>query len=169
MADERDKMILEPASRDDADTLSNETANVRPPTEPARTGMNPSIDATAVRSSPVPVATEPAESAADAPVGRPMSLVQRINNAIRGASGAIDPQRAVAAVARHPVPAVILGVAASAIVARTLSRSRNGTAEFRADRYRYRIGRQLLFGTCASVACWGAWKARRPAKKSDET
>lgn len=160
MAQERDKVTGEPASNDDTPVPSPETEEIRSQIEQTRAGMTQTIDAIQARLSPSRVATEAAETVKEATVDRVKSLAHRISSALRGVTG-VDAERAVAAVTKNPVPAVILGVAATAIVARTLSRSRSGSAAFRADRYRHSVGRQLLIGTCAGVACWGVWKARK--------
>ena len=167
MAQGEDKMTPLRASSGDVTAPSPETEELRSQIEHTRGGLVQTIDAIEARLSPARIATEAADAVKDAAAGRVKGLVHRIESALKGAasSGSFDPGRAVAAVTRNPVPAVILGVAATAIVARTLSRSRAGSAAFRADRYRNSIGRQLLIGTCAGVACWGAW--RTTTKKAE--
>ena len=159
MDQERDKVTAAQALSDVPDP-SAETEQIRSQIEQTRAGVSQTIDAIEARLNPSRVATEAAETVKAATIGRVKTLAQRINSAVSGATG-VEPERALAAVARHPVPTVILGAAATAIVARTLNRSRTGSAEFRADRYRYRIGRQLLFGACAGVACWTMLKTRK--------
>ena len=167
MAHERDKVTAEPGSNDDATAPSPETEQIRSQIEHTRAGMSQTIDAVEARLSPARVASDAAETVKEATVGRVKSLAHRINSALSGVSGGtLDAGRAMAAVTKNPVPTVLLGVAATAIVARTLSRSRSGSAAFRADRYRNSIGRQLLIGTCAGVACWGVWRRTRKPETS---
>jgi hypothetical protein len=169
MARERDKVTAEPGSNEDATAPSPETEQIRSQIEQTRAGMSQTIDAIQARLGPARVATEAAETVKEATVGRVKNLANRIHSALRGGSGGgLDAERALAAVTKNPVPAVILGVAATAIVARTLSRSRSGSPAFRADRYRHSVGRQLLIGTCAGVACWGVWKTRKPKPGPEE-
>ena len=167
MAPERSKVIGEPPSNEGAVAASPAAEEIRSQIEHTRGGVSQPIDTIGPHPGPSHVVTPATEAAKDATAGR-KGLAARINDALKGVSGgALDTGRAMSAVTKNPVPAVALGVAATAIVARTLSRSRSGSAAFRADRYRHSIGRQLLIGTCAGIACWGVWQAGKRKKDSE--
>jgi hypothetical protein len=132
-------MTGEPESEDEG-APSPETERVRAQIERTREGMSQTIDAIQARLSPARVASDAADAMKDAT----MDYIGELRRAV----------------ARQPVPAVLLGFGASALVTRALAGSRRHGAALRAPTSRG-VGRQLLIvGAFASVLGWGLWKAR---------
>jgi hypothetical protein len=150
---------------------------IRAQIERTRAEMSQTIDAIQERLSPARLMSEAKQSVKDATVGR----VKRIAATISAdANRSFDGKRVVHAVRTNPLPFAIAGVAAAAVMARAMIRSRRrsrlnlhrGAApsiqrpRTPATRFLGDKRKLLVSGCAAGLGCWSAWRSRN-AGRSD--
>ena len=149
------------------------TDEIREQIELTRAEMSQTIDAIQERLSPSRLASDAKESVKEATVGR----VRRLATATSGAFGngtraSLGARRVVDAVKANPMPYALVGAAATALIARSMMRSRNGGSSRNAERQTIVMGstgnrRRLLVGVCGTgLVCWSAWRAAQAGHRT---
>jgi hypothetical protein len=154
-------------------------SEIRAQIERTRAEMSQTIDSIQERLSPARLMSEAKQSVKDATVGR----VKRIAATMTMSADAdrpFDGERVVHAVRTNPLPYAIAGVAATALMARAMIRSRRRSRlnlhrsaapsvqrpRPLANRFLGDKRRLLVSGCAAGLGCWSAWRARN-AGRSD--
>jgi hypothetical protein len=176
----RDPVADAPTSSDATTPPSATPTEIRAQIEHTRAEMSQTIDAIQARLSPSRVVAEAKETVKDATVGRVKRLARGTRGAFRpGVVERYGSGQIIQGLKANPMPlALIGGVAAAALVVRTLARSRNRTAVRpygdTEGHHRSRIncthasvrGRRFLVGACAGLACWSAWRVQQPSARA---
>jgi hypothetical protein len=173
MAQEPNEVNQDSAAADTAASYSTAARDIRSQIEHTRAEMTDTIDAIQARLSPGRLMTGAKETVKEATVGRVKRLAAKTNGVLRnGERRSVDAKRVLKAVKSNPIPVVMVGIAATAVTARALMRSRNGSgcdaqhvvtsgAIERRVRANGLAGnkRGVLVGPCAGLALWSAWRA----------
>jgi Protein of unknown function (DUF3618) len=154
---------------------ADSTDEIRARIDETRAEMSQTIQAIQERLSPDHLITQTTETVRNATVGRAKQLMRRASRATAGFAGHSfeHPGRVVQRVKENPVPVAVVGVAATWLAVRALSRARANafdravrgreglTSRSRlTTRGRVRQNARLLIGVGTGMACWGMWKAR---------
>jgi hypothetical protein len=176
MVQEPDKVTANPAldeHRTAATAPSPVTSTeIRSQIEHTRAEMSHTIDAIQARLRPRRLITDAKQTVKDATVGRVKRLASRTNgNVGSGTGGFFDTDRVISAVKTNPIPVALVGVAATALIVRTVARFQNGAddnPQHSRGRHREQARttangnrRRFLAGACAGLACWTAWRTRQ--------
>jgi Protein of unknown function (DUF3618) len=172
MAQEPNQVEQDSAPADTAPSSSPATREIRSQIEHTRAEMSQTIDAIQARLSPSRLMTDAKETVKEATVGRVKRFAAKTAGALgNGERGSLDAKRLLEVVKSNPIPVAMVGIAATALTARVLMRSRNAStrawqhgAAGAEERQRPSNGlagnkRRLLVGACAGLACWSAWRA----------
>jgi hypothetical protein len=162
-------------SQSQAETApSPATTEIRAQIEHTRAEMSETIDAIQARLTPSRLISDAKESVKDATVGRVKRLAATTGN---GGGGSMNYERMIDTVRANPIPFAIAGVAATALIARSVMRARRDSG-VDAQHYSVPAGEpqtemsngsrsatgRLLLGACvAGLACWSAWRANSQA------
>jgi hypothetical protein len=147
--------------------------------ERTRAEMSQTIDAIQERLSPARIMSEAKQSVKDATVSRVKRLAATMTISA-DTDRPFDGKRVAHAVRTNPLPFAIAGVAAAALMARALIRSRGRSRlnsqrsaapsvqrpRTLANRFGVDKRRLLVSGCAAGLGCWSAWRARN-AGRSD--
>ncbi len=175
-------------ARRNGDTSTDATASaptsdeIRAQIEQTRAEMSQTIDSIQARLSPRRLMTDAKQTVKDATVGRVKRLAHKGRNGFTVPGGEwLATERILNVAKSNPVPVGLVGVAAVAVVMRTLMRARNhgDTTQDRtsAEQWKTRrvssngLGRnttRLVVVSCAGLACWSAWRASRSARRLSE-
>jgi hypothetical protein len=180
MAPEPNQVKQDSASADMAPSSSPATREIRSQIEHTREEMSQTIDAIQTRLSPSRLMTDATETVKEATVGRVKRLAAKTSGTLGNGEGrTFDAKRMIEIVMSNPIPAAMIGIAATGLTARALMRSRTGpTREIQhgqapavGKRQRFSNGlagnqRRLLVAACAGLACWTAWRANSPSRHS---
>jgi Protein of unknown function (DUF3618) len=165
MAQERNQVISDsaseaPATPTTAASESATTAELRSQIDRTRAEMSQTIDAIQERLSPSRLMTDAKETVKDATIGRVKRLAHR---AVTGDSESGGTEGILTTVENYSFPAALIGVSATAFMMWAFKKFRQD--DVRKYRSRSNVKGQrnstmFLAGTCAGLACWGAWRAQ---------
>jgi Protein of unknown function (DUF3618) len=146
MAQEPNTMTGDPAA----------ATEIRSQIEQTRAEMSDTIDAIQSRLNPSRFMTDAKVAVKDATIGR----VKRLADP---RSRPFETEDILNSVKNNPIPVALIGIAATALLGRSLMRRRHSDTVRRASSNgQSRTRRGLLIGTCAGVACWSAWRFQQP-------